>query len=147
MPTLKPSQFLMIPGPTPVPTSVLEVLARPPIGHRSTEFSGVLSAVSKDLQALAQTKEDVFVLTGSATLAMEAAISNTLSPGDKVLCLVAGVFGERFAKIAEAYGTQVERLNFQPGTAVDIDQLADRLKADKEKSIKAVNENQDANRS
>jgi len=138
MSTLKPSQFLMIPGPTPVPSAVLEILARPPIGHRSTEFSNILTAVSKDLQALAQTKEDVFILTGSATLAMEAAISNTISAGDKVLCLVGGAFGERWANIAQAYGARVERLNYQPGTAVDVEQLADKLKADKEKTIKAV---------
>ncbi len=138
MNNLKPSQFLMIPGPTPVPNSILEILARPPIGHRSTEFSSILTSVCKDLQTLAQTKNDAFVLTGSGTLAMEAAISNTISPGDKVLCLITGVFGERWANIAQAYGTQVERLVYPSGTPVDVEQLADRLSADKEKSIKAV---------
>ncbi len=136
--TLKPSQFLMIPGPTPVPSSILEVTARHPIGHRSTEFSSVLGAVSKDLQALAQTKADAFILTGSGTLAMEAAISNTVSPGDKVLCLITGVFGERWAKIAQAYGAQVERVEFPAGKSVDVEQLASILSADKEKSIKFI---------
>ncbi len=138
MTKLKPSQFLMIPGPTPVPDSILEIIAAPPIGHRSTEFSAVLSAVTKDLQTLAQTKADAFVLTGSGTFAMEAAISNTISPGHKVLSLVSGVFGERFASIAAAYGAQVEKIESLPGTAIDVSELASRLAADKEKSIKAV---------
>ncbi len=138
MNNLKPSQFLMIPGPTPVPSIVLDAISQHPLGHRSQEFSAIFASVSKELQALAQTKGDAFILTGSGTLAMEAAISNTISPGDKVLSLVTGVFGERWANIAQAYGAQVEKLECQPGKAVDVDQLADRLSADKEKSIKAI---------
>jgi len=138
MTALKPAQFLMIPGPTPVPAVILETLGRHPIGHRSTEFSGVLTEVTKDLQALGETEADVFVLTGSGTMAMEAAIANTISPGDKVLCLITGVFGERWAKIAQAFGAQVEKLESASGTAVDLGQLANRLSADKEKSIKVV---------
>ena len=138
MSAIKPSQFLMIPGPTPVPSSILEIVARHPIGHRSTEFSAVLAAVTKDLQALAQTKADAYILTGSGTLAMEAAISNTISPGDKVLCLVTGVFGERWVKIAQAYGAQIERLDYPAGKAVDVEQVASVLAADKDKSIKAI---------
>lgn len=138
MTTLKPSQFLMIPGPTPVPDSILEIIARPPIGHRSTEFSAVLTAVTKDLQTLAQTQADAFIFTGSGTLAMEAAISNTISPGQKVLSLVSGVFGERWANIAQAYGAQVEKMESSPSTAIDVNELANRLSADKEKSIKVV---------
>ncbi len=135
---LKPAQFLMIPGPTPVPAAVLEILARHPIGHRSSEFSAILADVSKDLQSLAETKADVFIFAGSGTAAMEAAICNTISPGDKVLCLVNGVFGERWSKIAQAFGAQVEKLETLPGTAIDIAELEKRLAEDKEKSIKVV---------
>jgi len=138
MDNLKPSEFLMIPGPTPVPKDILEIIARPPIGHRSAEFSNVLTAVSKSLQTLAETKSDVSILTGSGTLAMEAAIANTVSPGTKVLSLITGVFGERWANIAKAYGAEVERMDSTPGTAVDIGQLTNKLKEDKEKSIKVV---------
>jgi aspartate aminotransferase-like enzyme len=69
---------------------------------------------------------------------MEAAISNTISPGDKVLCLVTGVFGERWAKIAEAYSAAVERVEYPAGKTVDVEQVASILAADKEKSIKAI---------
>jgi aspartate aminotransferase-like enzyme len=138
MDNLKASEFLMIPGPTPVPGEILEIIARPPIGHRSTDFSNVLTSVSKNLKTLAQTESDVLILTGSGTLAMEAAIANTVSPGTKVLSLVTGVFGERWVNIAKAYGAEVEKLEFAAGTAVDINQLANKLKEDKDKSIKVV---------
>ncbi len=128
----------MIPGPTPVPDVILEILARHPIGHRSSEFSAVVADVTKGLQSLAETKADALILTGSGTMAMEAAISNTISPGDKVLCLVAGVFGERLVRIAQAFGAQIEKLEAQPGTAIDLAELEKRLAADKEKSIKVV---------
>ncbi len=136
MDNLKPSEFLMIPGPTPVPREILEIIARPPIGHRSAEFSAILSSVTKNLQTLAQTKSDVFILTGSGTLAMEAAIANTVSPGNKILSLVTGVFGERWVNIAKAYGAEIDRLDYAPGTTVDVNQLTNKLKEDK--SIKVV---------
>jgi aspartate aminotransferase-like enzyme len=135
---LKPAQFLMIPGPTPVPPVILEMLARHPIGHRSTEFSAIVSEATKGLKELGETESDAFILTGSGTMAMEAAISNTISPGDKVLCLVTGVFGERWAKIAQAFGAEVEKLESMAGTPVDVSQLANRLAKDKDQSIKAV---------
>ena len=136
MPSLKPSEFLMIPGPTPVPRDILEIIARHPIGHRSTEFSNIFMNVTKNLQTLAQTKNDTFILTGSGTLAMEAAIANTVSPGTKVLSLITGVFGKRWYNIAKAYGADVEKLEFSPGSPVDINQLTNKLKEDK--SIKVV---------
>lgn len=136
MDNLKASEFLMIPGPTPVPSAILEIISRHPIGHRSTEFSQIFTDVTKNLQSLAQTESDAFILTGSGTLAMEAAIANTVSPGTKVLSLVTGVFGERWVNITKAYGADVERLDFTPGSSVDIALLANKLKEDK--SIKVV---------
>jgi len=122
-------EFLMIPGPTPVPDAVLEAIARHPIGHRSAEFSKVVEDVTANLKWLGQTESDVAVLTASGTGGMEAAISNTVSPGDKVLSLVCGVFGERWAKIAEAFGAQVERLKVAPGTAIGADSLEEKLQS------------------
>ncbi len=142
MDNLKPPEFLMIPGPTPVPKDILEIIARPPIGHRSAEFSNILTSVSKNLQALGQTESDVFILTGSGTLAMEAAIANTVSPGTKVLSLVTGVFGERWVSIAKAYGAEVERLDYTAGTAVDVSQLANKLKEDKSIKIVTITHNE-----
>jgi aspartate aminotransferase-like enzyme len=130
MPTsIQPREFLMIPGPTPVPDAVLEAIARHPIGHRSAEFSKVVQDVTANLQWLGQTKSDVAVLTASGTGGMEAVISNTISPGDKVLSLVCGVFGERWAKIAEAFGAQVERLKVAPGTAIGVEALEQKLQS------------------
>ena len=138
MSSLEAREFLMIPGPTPVPDVVLEAIGRHPIGHRTPEFSKILTGVTERLKWLGETKNDVFVLTGSGTAAMEAAISNTVSPGDGVLSLVCGVFGERWAKIAEAFGADVHRLTVEPGQSVDLKALENALKQDNGKKFKAV---------
>jgi aspartate aminotransferase-like enzyme len=128
----------MIPGPTPVPDAVLEAVARHPIGHRTADFSSVLKGVVGQLKRLGQTENDVFVLTSSGTGAMEAAIANTINAGDHVLSLVCGVFSERWARIAEAFGARVERMSVNPGEAIDPAALKQRLEADCDKSIKAI---------
>lgn len=131
-------EFLMIPGPTPVPDRVLEAVARHPIGHRTPEFSKLLRGAVDDLKWLGETKKDPFVITSSGTGAMEAAIANTVSSGDEVLSLIVGVFGERWAKISEAYGAKVERVISAAGQPVDLVLLADKLKKDKDRRIKVV---------
>ncbi len=132
---IQPREFLMIPGPTPVPDAVLESVARHPIGHRTPEFSKVVQDVIQDLKWLGQTENDVFVLTASGTGGMEAAIANTISPGDKVLSLICGVFGERWAKVAEAFGAEVERMNVEPGTAIDAKAVEQKLASTKFKAV------------
>ena len=87
---MKDKLFLMIPGPTPVPESVLQATAKHPIGHRSSEFSAILKQVFEDLKWFFQTKNDVFIFTASGTGAMDAALSNLINEGDKVLCLEIG---------------------------------------------------------
>ncbi len=134
---IQPREFLMIPGPTPVPDAVLEAAARHPIGHRTPEFSKVVQDVIQDLKWLGQTENDVFVLTASGTGGMEAAIANTISPGDRVLSLVCGVFGERWAKLAEAFGAKVERITVEPGTAISAQAVEEKLAA-AEPKFKAV---------
>lgn len=135
---MQPKEFLMIPGPTPVPDLVLQAVARHPIGHRSVDFSKVLREVVDELKTLGCTTNDVFVFTASGTGAMEAAIANTVNQGDHVLSLVCGVFGERWARIAEAFGARVERLTVNAGEAIDPAAVKRRLDADSEKSIKVV---------
>ena len=130
--------FLMIPGPTPVPESVLLDMAKHPVGHRSSEFSAILKEVYSDLKEIFQTQNDVFVLTASGTGAMEAALANLLNPNDKVLSLVIGNFGERWAKIAESRGADVERISVEFGQAIDPSVLKARLDADCDKQIKVV---------
>jgi len=127
---------LRIPGPTPVPPDVLEAGARPMIDHRGRAFGEILNRVTDRLKHFFQTKNDVFLLTASGTGGMEAAVVNTLSPGDRVLVISIGAFGDRFANIAETYGADVTRLNFEWGTAADPEEVRKALAADP--SIKAV---------
>ena len=127
---------LRIPGPTPCPTEVLQAMARPMINHRGPEFARILHDVTANLKQLFQTKNDLYLLTCSGTGGLEAAIVNTLSPGDKVLSVTVGVFGERFASIAEQFGAEVIPLRFEWGRAVDIDSVRRALQA--EPKIKAV---------
>jgi aspartate aminotransferase-like enzyme len=118
---------LRIPGPTPVPPAVLEASARQMIDHRGPEFAALLERVTARLKAIFLTEGDVLLLTASGTGGMEAAIVNTLSPGDEVLAITVGAFGDRFAEIAEAYGLTVHRLAFEWGTAVDPERVRQAL--------------------
>ncbi len=127
---------LRIPGPTPCPVEVLEAGAQPMINHRGPEFRDIIFRVTKRLQEMFVTKNDLFVLTASGTGAMEAAIVNTLSPGDKVLAASIGEFGERFIQIAKTYGANVQVVTAAPGTVIDPQDIRNALKADPD--IKAV---------
>jgi len=127
---------LRIPGPTPCPQEVLQAMSRQMINHRGKAFGDMINRITPKLKNLFQTKNDLFILTGSGTGGMEAAIVNVLSPGDKVLAASNGVFGDRFADIAETYGAEVTRLKFEWGKPVDPDAVRNALKADSK--IKAV---------
>ena len=127
---------LRIPGPTPCPNDVLQVMTRQMINHRGGEFGQILNDITAKLKQLFQTKGDVFLLTSSGTGGLEAAIVNTLSPGDKVLSVAIGVFGERFATIAQQFGAEVIPLHFEWGRAADINAVRRALQAAPE--IKAV---------
>ncbi|MDI6710806.1 MAG: alanine--glyoxylate aminotransferase family protein [Bacillota bacterium] len=127
---------LMIPGPTPVPPEVSEAMARPMIGHRSKDFAAVIERLTGKLRQVLQTKNEVFILTGSGTGGLEAAVANTVNPGDRVLALVGGKFGERFRDLAGIYGAEVIELAFEWGRSYDLEQVRARLTADPE--IKAV---------
>ena len=129
-------EHLRIPGPTPCPADVLRAMSRQMINHRGKEFGQILNDVTAKLKELFQTKSDVLLLTGSGTGGLEAVIVNTLSPGDRVLSVSVGVFGERFASIAQQFGAEVIPLRFEFGRAVDVDDVRRALQADSE--IKAV---------
>jgi len=106
------------------------------INHRGPEFARILNRVTESLKILFQTSNDVFLLTGSGTGGLEAAVVNTLSPGDTVLSVSIGVFGDRFTSIAEQYGAEVIPLKFEWGKAADPDEV--RRALEKEPKIKAV---------
>ena len=127
---------LRIPGPIPVPDDILHEMSRPMINHRGPEFKEMLYRVSDRLKQVFDTRENIYILTASGTGALEAAVVNTLSPGDKVLCTTIGSFGDRFAEIAERFGADITTLGFPLGTAVDVEQLRSTLEADD--GIKAV---------
>jgi aspartate aminotransferase-like enzyme len=130
--------MLMIPGPTPVPENVLLALAKHPIGHRSGEFSQIMSEVTANLKWLHQTTNDVLMLTASGTGAMEAGIINFFSPGDRVLVLHNGKFGERWAIVAKAFGLDVVEVTAPWGQPLNPDEVKTALEADSQKQIKGV---------
>ena len=127
---------LRIPGPTPCPPEVLKAISKQMINHRGKEFAEILNHVTTKLKQFFQTKGDVFLLTGSGTGGMEAAVVNTLSSGDKVLATSNGFFGERFTELATEFGAEVKPLTFEWGKPVDPEAVRQALKADPE--IKAV---------
>ncbi len=135
---MKDKTFLMIPGPTPVPESVMLDIAKHPIGHRSSEFSSILEEVYTNLKYVFQTQNDVFLYTSSGTGAMCAALENLINPGDKVLSLVLGNFGNRWAKIAESRGAIVEKIEVNAGEVINPEILKKRLEEDINKEIKIV---------
>ena len=122
-------QNLRVPGPTPLPIEVREAQSAPMIDHRGTEFGEMLREISAGLAQLIGTSGDVLLLTGSGSGALEAAIVNTLSPGDRVLAVSIGSFGDRFASIASAFGADVERFEVPWGFAADPAALAEHLAA------------------
>jgi aspartate aminotransferase-like enzyme len=129
---------LMIPGPTPVPETVLMAMGRHPIGHRSADFQKIVRRTTEQLRWLHQTSGDVLALAGSGTAAMEAGIINVLSKGDTVLCGDNGKFGERWVKVARAYGLDVRVIQAEWGQPLDPEAFRAALEADTGKTIRAV---------
>ena len=114
-------RYLLTPGPTPVPPEVALRMAEPIIHHRTPEFSKIFSEVRVGLKKLFQTEQDVLVLASSGTGAMEAAVVNLLSAGDRVIVVNGGKFGERWTKICQTYGVTVEEIQVEWGESVSVD--------------------------
>lgn len=128
--------YLLTPGPTPLPPKVREALARPIIHHRTPQFQAILKEATEGLQYVFQTSNPVFIISASGTGAMEAAVINFLSAGDDVLTVHAGKFGERWTEICNAYGIKAEVIDVEWGKAVSPAEIEKRLKANPK--IKAV---------
>src|SRR3989440_9581059 len=124
-----PEQNLRIPGPTPVPPEILAEMAGPMINHRGPEFAAILRRVTARLQYFFQTASPVLTYPASGTGGQESAVANLFSPGDHVIAITIGAFGNRFAKIAGIYGLQVTRIEFPWGQAADPNVVEERLKA------------------
>ena len=121
---------LRIPGPTGLPPTVREAGGRQMINHRGPEFAAMLSRVLSGMQPYFGTSSDVAIITTAGTGGLEAAIVNTLSPGDRVLAVSIGSFGDRFARIAAAYGAEVTRVEVEWGQAADPAVLREALRRD-----------------
>ncbi|MCS7008233.1 MAG: aminotransferase class V-fold PLP-dependent enzyme, partial [Gaiellaceae bacterium] len=119
--------YLLSPGPTPVPPEVLEVGARQVLHHRGPEFRELLRRCVERLRAVCRTEGDVLLLTASGTGAFESAVANLLSPGDRVLAVTAGAFGDRWIAMAKAYGLDVHELRYAWGETPRAEDLRARL--------------------
>lgn len=119
--------ILRIPGPTPIPPRVQQAMNRPMIGHRSGQFSQMLSDVAEKIKPAFGTAQQVYVITGSGTSALEMSVVNTLQAGDEAIVTISGAFGERFAKICERYQIKVHRLEVAWGEAITPELLQDFL--------------------
>lgn len=117
-------EILMTPGPTPVPPEVLLAQGSPLVYHRGPGYGQLLREVTAGLKAMLKTKGDVLVFTSSGTGGLESAVSNLFSPGDRVVVPVAGYFGDRFARIAEAFHLDVRRVEYDWGRAAVAEDIA-----------------------
>jgi len=131
-------QLLMIPGPTPIPQRVLHTLGNAAVGHRTPGFSEIIKEVTGKLKQVYQTQNDLFILTSSGTGAMEAAVSNFINPGDKVIVMENGNFAERWIKINKKFGAEVLTISGEWGTQSDPKALKAIMDGDTQQEIKAV---------
>ncbi|MEA3305451.1 MAG: alanine--glyoxylate aminotransferase family protein [Candidatus Omnitrophota bacterium] len=128
--------YVMAPGPTPVPEDVLQEIAKPIIHHRTSQYRQIFKEANDGLKYLFKTKNDIFTFASSGTGAMEAAVVNILSSGDKAIVVRGGKFGERFGELCAAYGVDVIPVEAEWGKSVDPGIIKKKLAENK--SVKAV---------
>jgi aspartate aminotransferase-like enzyme len=121
-------RYLFTPGPTPVPPEVLEAMSRPIIHHRSSDFRAIFARLLERLGRVYRTEGHVLVYTASGTGGMESAVSNLTRPGDRVVVVSAGHFGERWTAMAWNFGCEVDELAYEWGEAPVPEDLARRLR-------------------
>ncbi len=128
--------YLLTPGPTPVPPEALLAMAKPIIHHRTPQFQQILKEAEEGLKYAFQTKGEVLIFTSSGTGAMEGAVCNLLSPGDRAITVQGGKFGERWTELCQAYGVEAIVVDVEWGKAVDPKEIEKLLS--KHKDVKAV---------
>lgn len=121
--------YLIAPGPTPVPARVLLASAQPIIHHRTPQFSKIFADAKMGLKEIFQTTQDVLMLAASGTGAMESAVTNLFNPGDQVLVINGGKFGERWTKLGKTFGLEVVELKVEWGRGVKVDDVSAALAA------------------
>lgn len=127
--------YLMTPGPTPVPENIALTMAKPIIHHRTKEYIDIHNETLKLLQVIFQTKNDIVIFAASGSGAMEASVSNILSEGDVTVVAEAGKFGERFTQIAQAFGANVKILHKEYGDFVSADDVEEYVKKYSPKAV------------
>jgi aspartate aminotransferase-like enzyme len=120
-------RYLMTPGPTPAPPEVLAAIAQPVLHHRGPDYKKLYSECLGRLREVFRTGEEVLLFGGSGTGAMESAVANLCSPGERVLVVSAGYFGERWASLAKAFGADVDHLRYAWGEVPTVEDTAARL--------------------
>jgi aspartate aminotransferase-like enzyme len=125
--------LLMMPGPVPVAPRVLRAMSKSMINHRSEKFAGIYTDCREILSSVFQTKNDIFLLSGSGTAGMEAAVGSLAGSGDKVIAIENGKFGERFKDIAALYA-EVVPIVFEWGLPIDLEIVKEKL----EEGAKAI---------
>jgi aspartate aminotransferase-like enzyme len=124
---LAEKRYLMTPGPTPVPPEVLAAMALPIVHHRSPDFRPIYRECLDRLKEVYRTQSEVLLYTASGTAGLESVVANLTSPGDRVVVVSAGYFGERWADIARVYGCEVDQIRYEWGETPSADELAARL--------------------
>jgi aspartate aminotransferase-like enzyme len=133
---------LRIPGPTPCPDEILQAMSRPMMNYRGPEMKVLVEELYQKFRAYLDTSHEIFLLTTSGTGGLEAVVANLLSPGDRVVGVSAGSFGERFCAIAETYGCDVQRLAVEWGKAADPDELRKTLRSDENVAAVLLTQNE-----
>src|SRR4029077_14854755 len=121
-------RYLMTPGPTPAPPEVLAAIAQPVLHHRGPDYKKLYSECLGRLREVFRTGEEVLLFGGSGTGAMESAVANLCSPGERVLVVSAGYFGERGDSLAKAFGAEVDHLRYAWGEIPSPEETAARLR-------------------
>lgn len=128
-------ELLLIPGPTPVVDSIYDALAQETLGHTDPRFASIYRNAIKQTKEMFKTDGEVFVIAGSGTVAMEMALVNTIAAGEKLLVISHGYFGDRFIKLGEAFGIDVEVIQAEWGKQVSRDAVAEKLATSKFKAV------------
>jgi aspartate aminotransferase-like enzyme len=128
-------RYLLAPGPTAIPPEILLAMAEPILHHRNPLFEAVVAEVRENLKWLFGTKNEVLIFASSGTGAMEGAVTNMLSPGDKAICVKSGKFGDRWANICKAYGVQSLNIDIPWGDALEPSEVEKVLKANPDAKV------------
>jgi aspartate aminotransferase-like enzyme len=120
-------RYLFTPGPTPVPPEVLAALAEPVVHHRGPDYRALFGECLERVRAVYRTRGEVLLFTSSGTGAMESAVANLCSPGDRVVVVSAGAFGERWRNLTTAYGADVRVVEYEWGETPRPEDLAAKL--------------------